>query len=288
VVGDSDDHEAAGRTVSVLSPSVDPPIALTIAGSDSGGGAGLQADLKTFAALGVFGTSAVTAVTAQNTTSVVASVPMDPEFVKLQVETVLSDLPVLAVKTGMLANSAIVLAVSELAEAGRLPHLVVDPVLVSTTGRRLLDEDGIPVYMERLLPCAEVVTPNLREARLLAAMPITDTEGMVEAARRIAAAGPGTVVIKGGHLGGEESPDVVLSCGEVWILQGTRIPTANDHGTGCTLSAAIAAFLARGEKVPIAIERGKEFVARAISGASSWKLGSGHGPLDHFGWSARD
>ena len=197
---------------------MDPPIALTIAGSDSGGGAGLQADLKTFAALGVFGTSAVTAVTAQNTTSVVGSVPMDPEFVRLQVETVLSDLPVRAVKTGMLAKSGIVLAVSELAEAGRLPNLVVDPVLVSTTGRRLLDEDAIPVYMERLLPFAEVVTPNLREARLLASMPITDTDGMVEAARRIAEAGPRTVVIKGGHLGGEDSPDVILSDGEVKIL----------------------------------------------------------------------
>jgi hydroxymethylpyrimidine kinase/phosphomethylpyrimidine kinase len=267
---------------------VDPPIALTIAGSDSGGGAGLQADLKTFAALGVFGTTAVTAVTAQNTTSVVASVPMDPELVTLQVETVLSDLPVRAVKTGMLANSAIVIAVSELAEGGRLPNLVVDPVLVSTTGQRLLDEDAIPVYLERLLPCAQVVTPNLREACLLASMPITDTEGMVEAARKIAACGPRTVVVKGGHLGGEESPDVVLFGGEVRILQGTRIPTANDHGTGCTLSAAIAAFLARGETVPVAIERAKQFVARAISGASSWKLGSGHGPLDHFGWSARD
>ena len=130
---------------------MDPRIALTIAGSDSGGGAGLQADLKTFAALGVFGTSAVTAVTAQNTTSVIAAVPMEPELVRLQVEAVLSDLAVLAVKTGMLANSSIVVTVAELAEAGKLPHLVVDPVLVSTTGRPLLDEDAIPVYMERLV-----------------------------------------------------------------------------------------------------------------------------------------
>ena len=129
-----------------------------------------------------------------------------------------------------------------------------------------------------------MVTPNLREARLLAEMPITDTPGMIEAARRIAEAGPKTVVVKGGHIGGDESPDVVLSGGEITVLQAARIPTANDHGTGCTLSAAIAAFLARGETVPVAIERAKEFVARAISGASSWKLGSGHGPLDHFGW----
>ncbi len=272
--------------VSVLSVSVDPRIALTIAGSDSGGGAGLQADLKTFAALGVFGTCAVTAVTAQNTASVVGSAPMQPELVRLQVETVLSDLPVRAVKTGMLATSAIVRAVADMAEAGRLPNLVVDPVLVSTTGRRLLDEDAIPVYIERLLPHAEVVTPNLREARLLASMPIIDTDGMIEAARKIAEAGPRTVVVKGGHLGGDESPDIVLSAGEVTMLKGARIPTANDHGTGCTLSAAIAAFLARDETVLVAIERAKEFVARAISGASSWKLGSGHGPLDHFGWGA--
>ena len=273
--------------MSVLSDFVDPRIALTIAGSDSGGGAGLQADLKTFAALGVFGTSAVTAVTAQNTTAVVASVPMAPEMVRLQVETVLSDLPVLAVKTGMLATSAIVGTVADLAESGRLPNLVVDPVLVSTTGRRLLDEDAIPVYMTRLLPHALVVTPNLREARLLAGMSITDTKGMVEAARKIAEAGPKTVVIKGGHLGGQESPDVVLSGDDLTVLEGARIPTANDHGTGCTMSAAIAAFLARGETVPVAVQRAKEYVARAISGASAWKLGSGHGPLDHFGWSSR-
>ncbi len=269
---------------------MDPRIALTIAGSDSGGGAGLQADLKTFAALGVFGTSAVTAITAQNTTSVVASMPMPPEMVKLQVETVLSDLPVKAVKTGMLATSAIVGAVADLAESGRLPNLVVDPVLVSTTGRRLLDEDAIPVYMQRLLPCAVVVTPNLREARLLAEMPISDTQGMIDAARKIAQAGPKTVVVKGGHLGGDESPDIILTGGpdgEVTVLEGSRIPTANDHGTGCTLSAAIAAYLARGESVPASVERAKEYVARAISGASSWKLGSGHGPLDHFGWGAK-
>jgi hydroxymethylpyrimidine kinase/phosphomethylpyrimidine kinase len=228
----------------------------------------------------------VTAVTAQNTTSVVASAPMQPELVRLQVETVLADLPVRAVKTGMLATSAIVGAVADLASAGKLPNLVVDPVLVSTTGRRLLDEDAIPVYMERLLPYAVVVTPNLREARLLAGIPINDTEGMVEAARLIAETGSKTVVVKGGHLGGNESPDVIFHDGEVTVLKGTRIPTANDHGTGCTLSSAITAFLARDETVPVAIERAKEFVARAISGASSWKLGSGHGPLDHFGWGA--
>jgi hydroxymethylpyrimidine/phosphomethylpyrimidine kinase len=269
---------------SVRSAPVDPPVALTIAGSDSGGGAGLQADLKTFAALRVFATSAITAVTAQNTKTVAAALPMTPEFVTLQVETVLADLPVRAVKTGMLATSGIVRAVAELAEAGRLPNLVVDPVLVSTSGRQLLEPDAIPVYLERLFPFAEVVTPNLHEARLLAGMPIEDLEGMVEAAQKIAISGPRTVVVKGGHLGGDRSPDVVLTGGVVEMLEVQRVPTANDHGTGCTLSAGIAAFLARGETVLDAISRAKEFVTRAIEGSASWDLGTGHGPLDHFGW----
>jgi hydroxymethylpyrimidine/phosphomethylpyrimidine kinase len=259
-------------------------VALTIAGSDSGGGAGLQADLKTFAALGVFGTCAITAVTAQNTATVAASQSMAPGLVTLQVTTVLEDLAVAAVKTGMLATSGIVSAVSELARSGLLPNLVVDPVLVSTSGRRLLDEDAIPVYLERLFPFAEVVTPNLHEARLLAGMSITDVDQMIEAAHKIASAGPRTVVVKGGHLGGDQSPDVVLSGGDVTLLEAERVQTSNDHGTGCTLSAAIVAFLARGETVPVAIERAKQFVTRAISGAASWGLGSGHGPLDHFGW----
>jgi hydroxymethylpyrimidine/phosphomethylpyrimidine kinase len=262
----------------------DPPVGMTIAGSDSGGGAGLQADLKTFAALGVFATSAITAVTAQNTATVAAAVPMDAALVRLQIETVLDDMPVAAVKTGMLATSAIVRVVAELARAGVLPRLVVDPVLVSTTGRPLLDEDAIPVYVKELFPFAEVVTPNLREARLLAEMAITGIDEMVEAARRIATFGPRTVVVKGGHLDGEISPDVVMSGGEVTMLEARRVQTANDHGTGCTLSAATAAFFARGEPVREALPMAKDFVTRAIVGSAGWRLGSGHGPLDHFGW----
>jgi hydroxymethylpyrimidine/phosphomethylpyrimidine kinase len=268
--------------------TVNPPVALTIAGSDSGGGAGLQADLKTFAALGVFGTSAVTAITAQNTTSVVASFPMEADLVRLQVEAVLADLPVAAVKTGMLATSEIVRTVAAMAKDGMLPNLVVDPVLVSTTGRRLLDEDAIPVYLDELLPFAKVFTPNLREARLLADMPIDDMEGMIEAARRLAERGAVTVVVKGGHLDGGQSPDVVFSAGEVTVMDAARIPTTNDHGTGCTLSASTAAYLARGEVVTVALARAKDFVTRAILGAASWTLGSGHGPLDHFGWNLPD
>jgi len=263
---------------------VNPPVALTIAGSDSGGGAGLQADIKTFAALGVFGTCAVTAVTAQNTAAVVAAFPMDPDLVRAQVEAVLDDLPVEAVKTGMLATSAIVRTIAAMAADGMLPNLVVDPVLVSTSGRRLLDEDAIPVYLDKLLPHAKVITPNLREARLLADMPIEDLDGMIRAAKKLADLSAATVVVKGGHLAGGDSPDIVISNGEIIVMEATRIPTSNDHGTGCTLSAATAAYLARGEPVTIALARAKEFVTRAITGEASWSLGSGHGPLDHFGW----
>jgi hydroxymethylpyrimidine/phosphomethylpyrimidine kinase len=259
---------------------------MTIAGSDSGGGAGLQADLKTFAALGVFGTSAITAVTAQNTATVAASFSIEPEFVRLQVETVLDDLPVRSVKTGMLATSGIVGVVADLARQGMLPNLVVDPVLVSTSGRQLLDDDAIPVYIDRLFPFTEVVTPNLREARLLAGMAISDVDGMVLAARRIAEFGCATVIVKGGHLEGRSSPDVVLTGGEVTLLEAQRVPTENDHGTGCTLSAATAAFLARGVPVIEALASAKEFVTTAIAGSAGWHLGSGHGPLDHFGWGA--
>jgi len=263
---------------------MNPPVALTIAGSDSGGGAGIEADLKTFSALGVFGTVAITAVTAQNTAVVAGVTALDPEFVRLQVETVLSDLPVASVKTGMLANSSIVRMVGSMAREGVFPHLVVDPVLVSTSGGRLLDEDAIPVYIETLLPFVEVVTPNLREAKLLSGLEINDVDEMIEAAHRIAAYGPANVVVKGGHLKGALSPDVVVSGDEVRVLEGIWIPTNNDHGTGCSLSSATAAYLARGESVGVSIERAKEFVSRAIAGAVNWSLGAGHGPLDHFGW----
>ncbi|MFZ0665453.1 MAG: bifunctional hydroxymethylpyrimidine kinase/phosphomethylpyrimidine kinase [Acidimicrobiales bacterium] len=268
--------------------SMNPPVALTIAGSDSGGGAGIEADLKTFSALGVFGTVAITAVTAQNTAVVAGVAPMDPEFVRLQVETVVSDFPVAAVKTGMLANSSIVRTVGTMARDGLLPHLVVDPVLVSSSGGRLLDEDAIPVYVETLLPFAEVVTPNLREAKLLSGIEINDVDEMIEAGRRIASYGPAIVVVKGGHLEGANSPDVIVSGDDVRVLEAIWIPTKNDHGTGCSLSSAIAAYMARGETVTVSIERAKEFVGRAIAGAVNWSLGSGHGPLDHFGWNLLD
>jgi hydroxymethylpyrimidine/phosphomethylpyrimidine kinase len=265
---------------------VNPPVALTIAGSDSGGGAGVQADLKTFAAHQVFGTSVVTAVTAQNTARVFGVERLDPAFVDLQLQAVLGDLPVAAVKTGMLASSATVAVVARWARAGRLPHLVVDPVMVSSGGHRLLDDDAVDAYLRLLLPRAEVATPNLREAALLTGRTVTDVGDMERAARTLARTGAEVVVVKGGHLPGERALDVVLAGGRLSVLDGGRVDSANDHGTGCTLSAAIAARLAGGDDVMAAIASAKRYVTAALSGAAGWQLGAGHGPLDHFGWTS--
>jgi hydroxymethylpyrimidine/phosphomethylpyrimidine kinase len=258
-------------------------VALTIAGSDSGGGAGLQADLKTFAAHGVFGTSVVTAVTAQNTAEVLGVRVVDSGFVDLQIEAVLSDLPVRAVKTGMLGSSANVAAVARWAADGRLPNLVVDPVLVASTGRPMLGGDAVGAYLQ-LLPHALVVTPNTREAALLTGTVVEDVEGMAQAARRLAETGATVVVVKGGHLAGDRAPDVVLVGGELHVLEGRRVTSSNDHGTGCTLSAATASLLAQGAQPLDALTRAKIFVTAALEGSAAWHLGRGHGPLDHIGW----
>ena len=268
-------------------PDATPPAALTIAGSDSGGGAGAQADLKTFAALRVHGTCALTAVTAQNTAEVRGIVALEPAFVREQVETVLVDFSIRSVKTGMLATGAIVNAVADLAAQGLLPRLVVDPVLVSSTGHRLLEPDGVAAYLERLLPHALVVTPNLREAAVLGHIDVESLGGLearVAVAEQIRATGARYVVVKGGHLT-ESADDVVAGPDGVVVLAGDRVDTGNDHGTGCSLSAAVAAHLARGADVPGSIALAKAFVARALAGGARWRLGSGHGPLDHFGWS---
>jgi hydroxymethylpyrimidine/phosphomethylpyrimidine kinase len=266
-----------------------PPTALTIAGSDSGGGAGVQADLKTFAVHRVHGTSALTAVTAQNTAGVRGVVPLDPAFVRLQVEAVLDDFAVGSVKTGMLANAGIVSEVARLAAAGRLPQLVVDPVLVSSTGHRLLEPDGVDAYLSQLLPHALVTTPNLREAAVLgrttmeALGPLDARTAVAEAIRK---SGVRYVVVKGGHLA-ESAEDVVAGPEGVLVLPGERVRTGNDHGTGCSLSAAIAANLACGTGVLDSVSAAKAFVARALAGGAGWRLGAGHGPIDHFGWSVR-
>jgi len=266
-----------------------PTSALTIAGSDSGGGAGIQADLKTFAALGVHGTSAITAVTAQNTATVRGVVALEPRFVRLQVETVLDDIAVRAVKTGMLATAGVVREVAALAAEGRLPHLVVDPVLVSSSGHPLLEPAGIDAYLELLLPRALVATPNVREAAVLGGTDVAslrDLDARVAVAERIRSLGARYVVVKGGHLT-DSADDVVAGPDGVVVLPAARVTTANDHGTGCTFSAAVTARLASGAPVPQALEEAKRFVTHALEGGASWRLGAGHGPLDHFGWSDR-
>ncbi|MCA1712909.1 MAG: bifunctional hydroxymethylpyrimidine kinase/phosphomethylpyrimidine kinase [Actinobacteria bacterium] len=262
-----------------------PRVALTIAGSDSGGGAGIQADLKAFAAAGVFGTSAVTAITAQNTVGVRAVAALDPQLVVAQIEAVLDDLPVRAVKTGMLATAGIVEAVAAL--AGRLPLLVVDPVMVASSGDRLLEESAERAYVERLLPHATVLTPNLLEAQVLLGRPIGTLEEQGQAARDLGALGPRVVVVKGGHdvagTGGD-AVDVVWDGTSLTELRATRVPTRNNHGTGCTFASYTAAGLALGHDPLTAVRAAKAFVRRAIAGSAAWQLGAGHGPLDHFGW----
>ena len=253
--------------------------ALTIAGSDSGGGAGIQADLKTFHAFGVFGTSAVTAVTAQNTLGVQAVQALDPPIVRSQIESVRADLPPGAVKTGMLANADIVRAVVAGLHGFEAP-LVVDPVMVATSGDRLLDPAAVAAILEELLPLAALVTPNLPEAEILAGQAVRTEADMSAAASAIVARGARAVLVKGGHLDGAEVVDVFGdgTCERAWRTP--RIRTTETHGTGCTLSAAITAGLASGLALEPAIDRGLAFTHAAIAAAPG--LGSGRGPLDHW------
>ena len=268
-----------------------PPVALTIAGSDSSGGAGVQADLKTFAAHGVFGTSAITALTAQSTTGVRGVHAVPAEFVVLQVEAVLDDLDVRAVKTGMLATAEVVAAVAGLAAAGRLPQLVVDPVMVASSGARLLEQDAERAYVELLLPHARVLTPNLHEAQVLLGTAITTLQEQGEAARALGALGPDLVLVKGGHAvadAGGDAVDVLWDGTRLRELRAPRVSGRNDHGTGCSLASAAAAGLAQGQDALSAVAAAKAYVARALAGGAAWRLGAGHGPLDHFGWAAPD
>lgn len=257
--------------------------ALTIAGSDSGAGAGIQADLKTFAALGVYGTSAITALTAQNTKGVAGVHVVPAEFVTQQIEVVTSDLGCDAVKTGMLASAAIVEAVAASVEALDLPNLVVDPVMIAKSGDRLLDDDAVQAMKSTLLRLARVVTPNLPEAEVLAAMTIRSLADMREAARRIMRHRPAAVLVKGGHLAGDTMTDVLFDGDQLVELSEPRVDGPYTHGTGCTFSAAIAAYLARGESLIEATRGAKTYVTRAMRAGID--LGGGHRPLGHF-WAA--
>ncbi len=254
--------------------------ALTIAGSDSGGGAGVQADLKTFAALGVYGTSAFTALTAQNSTGVTGVHVVPTEFVTLQIETVVSDFGCDAVKTGMLASAPIVEAVAAAVIALELPNLVVDPVMITKSGHRLLDTDAVHAIRASLLRLARVVTPNIPEAEVLADMRIRTRSDMRVAAERILRLKSAAVIVKGGHLVDPEVVDVVSDGSRVVELTGPRAQGPHTHGTGCTFSAAIAAHLALGRSVIDAAAEAKAFVTGAMR--QGIPLGSGHRPLDHF------
>jgi hydroxymethylpyrimidine/phosphomethylpyrimidine kinase len=255
------------------------PTALTIAGSDPGGGAGIQADLKTFAALGVYGTCAVTALTAQNTTGVQGILETDPEFVSAQIHSVLSDIAVHAVKTGMLANAGIISRVARDLRYFGPANIVVDPVMSAGSGESLLHPDAVQTMVRELFPLAEVVTPNLHEAGELAGLEIHDIEGMREAARRIHDLGPRHVVVKGGHLEGRPA-DVLYDGAGFFVFESDRHETPHTHGTGCTFASAIAAGLAKNLTVHDAVAQAKEYVKRAIQ--EGLARGRGHGPLHHF------
>jgi hydroxymethylpyrimidine/phosphomethylpyrimidine kinase len=254
--------------------------ALTIAGSDSGAGAGIQADLKTFAAHGVYGTSAITAVTAQNTLGVTMFEALSADLVTAQIEAVFSDIGAHAAKTGMLANAAIVEAVSAAVRALEIPFLVVDPVMIAKSGDRLIDDEALSAMKTELLRQAFLVTPNIPEAEALAGIAIRDDEDRREAARRIAAMGATAVVIKGGHLPSDDIADLLWDRGEFIEFHIARVPGRHTHGTGCTFSAAITASLALGRTLREAIPAAQRYVAGAIGGAPD--LGKGHGPMEHF------
>lgn len=256
------------------------PRALTIAGSDSGGGAGIQADLKTFSALGVFGMSALTAVTAQNTQRVTAVVELSPEMVAAQIDAVVTDIGVDAVKTGMLANAAIVSMVAAKVREHRLPNLVVDPVLVAKSGDPLLRPEAMDAMRRELLPLATIVTPNIPEAEALLGHRVRGLEEQRRAAREVQAMGPRSVVVKGGHGQEGEAVDVFYDGQTLREFRAPRMTTTSTHGTGCTFASAIAAWLARGLSLEEAVEQAKEFVTEAIRHARP--LGGGHGPVHHF------
>lgn len=264
-------------------PSPTPSVALTIAGTDSGGGAGIAADLRTFAAHGVMGTFAVTAVTAQNTLGVVAVQAMDEAMVAAQIDAVLSDLHPRAAKSGMLATPSIVKVVASKAHDCSLPPLVVDPVLVASSGDPLFEGPSVQDCYRDLISAAAVVTPNLPEAALLVGWPVEGLAGMEQAARELHDLGPGLVVVKGGHGEGKEAMDVVYDGNAITVLSAPFVATRNVHGTGCSFAAAIAANLALGHDALTAAVRAKGYVHRAIELAASWELGGGHGPIDHFG-----
>ncbi|HEX3047788.1 MAG TPA: bifunctional hydroxymethylpyrimidine kinase/phosphomethylpyrimidine kinase [Bacillota bacterium] len=253
--------------------------ASTIAGSDSGGGAGIQADIKTFSALGVYAASVITAVTVQNTLGVQAVTIMEPELVQRQLEAVLSDIGSDAVKIGMLGNAANIQVVAETLVAYRSRNIVLDPVLASSSGFPLLPESAVNLLKEKLFPVADIVTPNLPEAGILTGLDVKNPEDMILAASKIHQLGPRFVLIKGGHLAGKAT-DLFYDGVDFHLLEGERINTKNTHGTGCTLSSAIAAYLAQDLEPLTAVRKAKEYLTLAL--ANSFEIGHGKSPVNHF------
>jgi hydroxymethylpyrimidine/phosphomethylpyrimidine kinase len=259
------------------------PVALTIAGSDSSGGAGIQADLKTFAALGVYGASVITALTAQNTSGVTGIHVVPADFVTAQIDAVFSDLDVKAVKIGMVAQLATVDAIVAALTRWSPKHVVLDPVMVATSGDRLLATDAVEALRTKLIPRASLITPNLPEAAALLDEPVAVGEAAIESqGKRLLALGCPAVLIKGGHGQGTESIDYLVSGNGIIALAAPRIATRNTHGTGCSLSSAIAAGLAKGEGMETAVRKAKVWVSAAIAAADQLGVGHGHGPIHHF------
>ena len=256
---------------------------LSIAGSDPSGGAGIQADLKAFSANGVYGMAVVTALTAQNTRGVSGVELVSPDFVTKQIDAIFADIRVDAVKIGMVATAGIAKAIAAALERHRPAHVVLDPVMIAKGGDRLLAEEAVAALRSELLPLSTMVTPNIPEAAVL--LGESEADGRIEmedAVRRLTALGSGAVLVKGGHLAGEESPDVLFADGRAIWFEGRRLATANTHGTGCTLSSAIAAQLAITGDAVEAVRRAKAYVAEAIAASGRLGVGSGHGPTHHF------
>lgn len=258
-------------------------IALTIAGSDSSAGAGIQADLKTFSALNVYGTTVITALTAQNTQGITGIAMVEPEFVRQQIDAIFADIRIDAVKIGMLGTVEIIAAVAAALKVHRPAHVVVDPVMVSSSGRCLLSREATEAMIGQVFPLASLLTPNLDEAAILLGAAVLDEEAEMEAcAEQIARMGVAGVLLKGGHLKGKNATDVLYGAGRCTRFSGSRVDTKNTHGTGCTLSAAITAFLAQGLELPEAISQAKIFITQALKTADKLNIGKGAGPLNHF------
>lgn len=258
--------------------------ALTIAGSDSGGGAGIQADLKTFSAIGCFGMSVVTALTAQNTVAVTAIHPVPPEFITRQLDAVLTDIGVDAVKIGMLHSPDVIETVADALRRHAVTNIVLDPVMVAKSGDKLLQDDAVAALKSYLVPMADVITPNLPEAGVLLGRDVTTEKEMMTAGRELAQLGCRAVLLKGGHLEGAHSPDLLYIDGTTapLRLEADRVDTPNAHGTGCTLSSATAANLALGQSIEAAVREAKQYVLQSLTAGAGYILGKGHGPVHHF------